>query len=321
MPAKQTILVTRKLPAAVEARAKHDYNAILNATDKLLGAELIERAEGCDGLLICSSEKITKEVVQALPISVKAIATYSVGFEHIDLEACRARGLKVSHTPDVLNDAVADLTLLLLLGASRRVYEGELLVRTDKWTGWYADMLLGPQLTGKRLGIVGMGRIGRAVAKRATAFGMEIHYYNRSRLSPELEAGATYHANANSLFKVSQFLSLHCPSTPESRNFLNTERIAQLPDGTVVVNTARGDIVDDEALIAALKSGKLFAAGLDVFAGEPKIHSGYRSLSNVFLLPHLGSATIETRDGMGFCALDNLDAMLNGRPAPNPLIS
>lgn len=320
MTGKPTILVTRRLPSSVEMRAKRDFNAILNPDDRLIGPDLARRAEGCDGLLICSSEKITAELVKALPASIRAIATFSVGFEHIDLDACKARGIKVSHTPDVLNEAVADIAMLLLLGASRRASEGERMVRAGQWKGWYTTMLLGPQLGGKVLGIVGMGRIGRALARRARAFGMEIHYHNRTRLDPELEAGATYHATADSLLGKSAFLSLHCPSTPESRNFLDAARIARLPDGAVVVNTARGDIVDDEALIAALGSGKLFAAGLDVFAGEPNIHPGYAKLDNVFLLPHLGSATVETRDAMGFCALDNLEAMLAGRPAPNPLV-
>ncbi|MCW5750470.1 MAG: D-glycerate dehydrogenase [Alphaproteobacteria bacterium] len=320
MTTRPTILVTRKLPAAVEARASREFNAILNPDDRLIGADLAKRAEGCDGLLICSSEKITPELVKALPASVRAIATFSVGFEHIDLDACRARGIKVSHTPEVLNEAVADIAMLLLLGASRRASEGERMVRAGQWKGWYTTMLLGPQIGGKVLGIVGMGRIGRALARRARAFGMEIHYHNRSRLAAELEEGATYHATAESLLAASPFLSLHCPSTPESRNFLDARRIAHMPDGAVVVNTARGDIVDDEALIAALRSGKLFAAGLDVFAGEPNIHPGYAKLDNVFLLPHLGSATVETRDAMGFCALDNLAAMLGGRPAPNPLV-
>jgi len=319
LASKPTILVTRKLPPAVEARATRDYDARLNPDDRIIGPDLPARSEGCDGLLICSSEKITRDMVARLPASIRAIATFSVGYEHIDLDACRARGIRVSNTPDVLNDAVADLAMMLLLAASRRASEGERMVRAGKWTGWYSTMLLGPQVGGKRLGIVGMGRIGRALAQRARAFGMSIHYHNRSRLGPDLEQGAVFHADPLSLMRSSDFLSLHCPSTPESRNFLNAERIAALPANAVVVNTARGDVVDDAALIAALASGKVFAAGLDVFAGEPNINPAYRDLDNVFLLPHLGSATIETRDAMGFCALDNLDAMLAGKPAPNPL--
>ena len=321
MAQKSTILITRKLPAAVEARAVRDYNALLNTDDRIMNSpELIEKAAGCDGLLICSSEKMTKDIIAALPASVRSIATFSVGYEHIDLDAARARGIKVSNTPGVLNDAVADLAMLLLLGASRRASEAERMVRAGQWSGWYSTMLLGPQLGGKNLGIIGMGRIGRALAKRARSFGMKINYYNRTRLGTSDEEGATYHPDAKSLLNASQFLSLHCPSTPESRNFLNAERIRQLPRGAIVVNTARGDIVDDIALIAALKSGHVFAAGLDVFAGEPNLNRAYCDLDNVFLLPHLGSATHETRDAMGFCALDNLDAMTMGRAAPNPLV-
>lgn len=305
----------------MEARVTRDYDAVLNPDDRIMTAEeIIERAAGRDGLLICASEKMTRNVITALPASIKYLATFSVGFEHIDLTAAKNRGLKVSNTPEVLNDAVADIAMLLLLGASRRASEGERMVRSAQWKGWYTTMLLGPQLGGKSLGIVGMGRIGRALAKRARSFGMKIHYHNRSRLAPNLEEGATYHASVTSLLNVSQFLSLHCPSTPESRNFLNAERIAALPQGAVIVNTARGDIVDDGALIAALRSGHIFAAGLDVFAGEPNINRAYCALDNVFLLPHLGSATYETRDAMGFCALDNLDAMVAGRPAPNCLV-
>ncbi|HUN51270.1 MAG TPA: D-glycerate dehydrogenase, partial [Candidatus Sulfotelmatobacter sp.] len=310
---------TRRLPPAVTARAERDFEARTNPDDRLLGDAIPALAAGCDGLLICSSEQMTAGMIERLPASVKMIATFSVGYEHIDVRAARARGITVSNTPDVLNDATADMAMLLLLAASRRAYEGNATVRQDRWGGWHALMLLGLQLTGKRLGIFGMGRIGQAVARRARGFGMSIHYHNRTRLPPEREAGAVYHADPQSLLAVSQFLSLHAPSTPDTRKFLDAERIRLLPDQAVVVNTGRGDLVDDEALIAALRSGKLFAAGLDVFAGEPKVHPGYRSLDNVFFMPHLGSATVETRDAMGFCALDNLDAFFAGRPVPNAL--
>ena len=319
VPAKPTILLTRRLPAAVTARAQRDYHAHINPEDQLLGDTLPTRAAGCDGMLVCSSEQLNAAVIARLPASVKMIATFSVGYEHIDVKAARARGIAVSNTPDVLNDATADMAMLLLLAASRRGHEGNAMVREDRWAGWHAHLLLGVQVTGKRLGIYGMGRIGQAVARRARGFGMSVHYHNRTRLPPAREDGAIYHADPQALLAVSQFLSLHAPSTPESRKFLNAERIKLLPDQAIVVNTARGDLVDDEALIAALQSGKVFAAGLDVYAGEPKIHPGYRGLDNVFLMPHLGSATIETRDAMGFCALDNLDAFFAGRPLPNPL--
>ncbi|WP_298725465.1 D-glycerate dehydrogenase [uncultured Ferrovibrio sp.] len=321
MMRKPTILVTRRMPPAVEARLKRDYDARLNPDDRIYSSEeLIAKAAGADGMLICSSDKITPEVVAHLPESVKIIATFSVGYEHIDVMACEARGVIATNTPGVLTDATADIAFLLILAAARRAYEAQTMLRQGQWTGWHTTMLLGIDLAGKRLGIFGMGRIGQAVARRALGFGMEIHYHNRSRLPQELEAGATYHPTLESLLQVSDVLSINAPSTPETRNILNAERIALLPDGAIVVNTARGDMVDDAALIGALRSGKLRAAGLDVFAGEPNLNKEYLSLPNAYLLPHIGSATIETRDRMGFTALDNLDAvLLHGRPAPNRL--
>jgi glyoxylate reductase len=281
--------------------------------------ELVAAAKGHDGIICCSTEKFTAEVIAALPESVKILATFSVGYEHIDIDAAGKRGLKVTNTPDVLTDATADIAILCLLAAARRGAEGDRLVRADEWQGWYTTMMLGTHMSGKRLGIFGMGRIGRAVAQRGRGFGMSIHYHNRSRLSEDLEQGATFHETPEALLAVSDFFSINAPSSPQTQKFLNAERLALLPDGAVVANTARGNMVDDEALIAALKSGKLAAAGLDVFDGEPQIHPGYRNLDNVFLLPHLGSATHETRDAMGFCCLDNLDAFFAGRPCPSPL--
>ncbi|MCH7794703.1 MAG: D-glycerate dehydrogenase, partial [Proteobacteria bacterium] len=219
--------------------------------------------------------------------------------------------------PDVLTDSTADITLLVLLGAARRAYEGQRMVREDKWFGWTPTQLLGVQVSGKRLGILGMGRIGLAVAKRARGFDMEIHYHNRNRLAPELERGARYHAEAEAMLGHCDFLSINCPATPETHHFLDARRIALLPERAIVTNTARGAIVDDEALIAALKSGRLAAAGLDVFEGEPDIHPGYRGLPNVFILPHMGSATLETRNAMGFKCLDNLDALFAGAEPPD----
>jgi lactate dehydrogenase-like 2-hydroxyacid dehydrogenase len=206
--------------------------------------------------------------------------------------------------------------VLLLLGASRRAYEAQELVRTGAWKPLSPDMLLGWQVGGKVLGILGMGRVGQAVARRARGFGMKIHYSNGSRLPAEIEGDAVYHEDPSDLLRVSQFLSLHAPETPQTRHFLNSNAISLLPPGAIVVNTARGGLVVDDDLIAALKSGRVAAAGLDVFEGEPKLNPEYVSLKNTFLLPHIGSATIETRTAMGMLALDNVDAVLNGRPAP-----
>jgi glyoxylate reductase len=317
---KPKLLVTRRMPPAVTDRARRDYAATLNPDDRIMTPdELIAAAAGHDALLICSSERLSAPVLARLPASIKAVATFSVGYDHIDVPAATGRGIIVTNTPDVLTDSTADVAMLLLLGAARRASEGDAMVRNDNWHGWHTTMMLGKDVRGARLGILGMGRIGRAVARRARGFGLEIHYHNRRRLPPDAEHGATYHADAEGLLRVSDFLSLHCPSSPEMRGFLNARRIALLPDGAVVVNTARGDLVDDKALIAALSSGKLAAAGLDVFAGEPNIEPAYRELTNTFFLPHLGSATHGTRDGMGFLALDNLDAVFAGRAPPNRL--
>jgi len=206
--------------------------------------------------------------------------------------------------------------MLLLLGASRRAYEAQELVRTGAWRPLTPNMLLGWQLGGKVLGILGMGKIGRAMARRARGFGMKIHYSDASKLPSDLEGDAIYHEDPHELLRVSQFLSLHAPETPETRHFLNAKSIGLLPHGAVVVNTARGGLVADEDLIAALRSGQVAAAGLDVFEGEPHIHPGYLELKNTFLLPHVGSATVETRVAMGMLALDNIDSVLAGRPAP-----
>ena len=320
MPDQPRVLCTRRLPPNVEARLARDYHATLNPEDRIRSEDgLVTGSEGMDGILCAGGDPLNAGAVARLPGSVRIIATYSVGFEHVAVEAAKARGIVVTNTPDVLNDATADVAMLCLLGAARRGAEGDRMVRAGKWTGWYAGLLVGVHVTGKRLGIFGMGRIGRAVARRARGFDMEIHYCNRNRLALALEDGAVWHDTPESLLAASDFLSINAPSTPETRRFLNAERIALLPDGAVVVNTARGDLVDDDALIDALRSGKVAAAGLDVFAGEPNLDPRYRGLDNTFLLPHIGSASLETRDAMGYCCLDNLDAFFAGRPCPNAL--
>jgi lactate dehydrogenase-like 2-hydroxyacid dehydrogenase len=216
-----------------------------------------------------------------------------------------------------VTDATADIAMLLLLGASRRVFEAQDLVRTGEWTVPRAATILGWQVTGKTLGILGMGRIGQAVAKRARAFGMKIHYSNPIPVPAEKMGDSVFHANPLELLGVSHFLSLNAPETDKTHHFLNARTISFLPKGAVVVNTARGGLIVDEDLIAALKTGHIAAAGLDVFEGEPKLNPGYVELKNVFLLPHIGSATIESRTNMGMVALDNIDAVLNGKPAPS----
>ena len=313
---KPVVLVTRKLPDAVEDRLRRDYDARLNPEDALYSSdEIIERAQDVDAILPCHTEKFTAAVIARLPERVRAIANFSVGYDHVDIEAAKAKGVIVTNTPEVLSDATAELTVMLMLGAARRASEGERLVRTGEWKDWSPTFMLGTQVTGKRLGIIGFGRVGRVVAQRARGFDMQIHYNDVQRMPPALEQGATYHPTPEALMPHCDFLALHCVANPETIKLLNAERIALLPDGAIVVNASRGVVIDDDALIAALKSGKLSAAGLDVFNDEPDIHPEYRKLPNVFLMPHIGSATKETRDAMGFRALDNLDAIFAGGKA------
>jgi len=321
MSKKAVVLVTRKLPQAVEARLARDYDARFNEEDAVYSSkQIIELAAGADAIIPCHTEKLTAEVIQQLPDSIRAICSFSVGFDHINLDAAKARDIIVTNTPEVLSDATAEIAMLCLLGAARRAYEGELQIRTETWADWSATYQLGIQVTGKRLGILGAGRVGQIMARRARGFDMEIHYYNRNRLPPEREAGAIYHESVEALLPHCDFLSIHCPATPETHHLINAERIALLPDGAIVVNTARGAVIDDNALIDALRSGKLFAAGLDVFNNEPNIDPRYKELPNTFLLPHIGSATRETRDAMGFRALDNLDAIIAGREPRDRLV-
>lgn len=314
MSDKQVVAVTRKLPEAVESRLQKDYSPRLNPDDRLYTEdELIALCEGADAILPCHTEKMSSALIARLPDSIRAIANFSVGVDHVDLQAAKARGIIVTNTPDVLSDATAEIAVLCMLGAARRAAEGEKLVRSAAWKDWSPAFMVGMQVTGKRIGVVGMGRVGRVVAKRARGFDMEVHYHNRRRIDASLEHGAVYHESLEEMLPLCDVLSLHCPATPDTAGLLNERRIALLPDGAIVVNTARGALVDDDALIAALESGKLYAAGLDVFNNEPAIDSRYRDLTNTFLVPHIGSATRETRDAMGFRALDNLDAIFAGR--------
>ena len=314
------LVLTRRLPDAVTRRARARFDVIENPENTPLDrTRILERAATADALLVCVGDPIDAGLIAALPDRIGIIATFSVGTDHIDLAAAAARGIHVANTPDVVTDATAEIALLLMLGAARRAHEGTRQIREGTWPGWSPTHLIGRQLSARRLGILGMGRIGRAVAARARAFGMEIHYHNRRRLSAAEERGAVFHRTLNGLLGVSDVLSLHCPATPETRGLIGADTLARLPGDAILINTARGEVVDDDALIAALTSGRLAAAGLDVFAGEPDIHPGYRDLPNAFLLPHLGTATAETRDIMGFRALESLEAHFDGRPIPYPV--
>lgn len=250
---------------------------------------------------------------------LKIVANHSVGVDHCDLNALAARGIVVTNTPDVLSDATAELAMLLMLGAARHAVAGDRIVRTGKWDSWSPAFMVGKQVTGARLGIIGMGRVGRAFAEKARGFDMEVHYYNRSPLPADQAQGATYHASAESLLRVSDFLSLHCPATAKTTDLMNADRFALLPKGAVVVNSARGALVDEGALMAALDSGHLAAAGLDCFKTEPGGNSAFARYDNIFMLPHIGSATRQTRDAMGFRALDNLDAFFAGETPQDTL--
>lgn len=312
--AKPSILVTRRLPDTVQQRIGRDYDAEFNDDDHVFSPdELLRRCQGKDAVLPCHSEHFTAEAITQLPESVKIIANFSVGVDHVDLEAAKRRGVVVTNTPDVLSDATAEIAILLTLGAARRASEGERLVRSGAWKTWSPSFMVGTQVTGKTVGIVGMGRVGQVAARRFRGFDMDVRYHNRRRLEPAQEQGATYHPNLDDMLGLCDVVSLHCPATPETRGLIDAARLARIKDGAILVNTARGALVDDDALLDALSSGKLSAAGMDVFNGEPGGDPRYRELENVFLLPHIGSATVDTRNAMGARALDNLDAFFAGQ--------
>ena len=301
------ILVTRKLLQSNEDRLKEIYDVNLNKNDELYSqSKLIELSQGCDGILSALTDKLDAATINKLPDTVKILSNFAVGFGNIDLDAAKKRNIAVTNTPEVLTDATAEIGILLILGACRRAAEGISGARASDWK-WSADYLIGKQLTGTRLGILGMGRIGQKIAKVAKALGMIIHYHNRSELSSEKAQGAIYHNNLKSLMSVSDVLSVCCPASNETINLINKETLEHLPQGAVVTNVARGDIVDDEALIDALNRRKVYAVGLDVYKGEPNLNPGYLKHKSAFILPHLGSATKETRTAMANLAIDNLE--------------
>lgn len=318
---KPTLWITRKLSDATEARAARDYDVILNPEDRVFsGDEIVAMSEKVDAILPCHSEIFSEDVARRLSKRIKIIANHSVGVDHCNLEALKARGIVVTNTPDVLSDATAEIALLLMLGAARRASEGDRLVRTGQWTSWSPSFMVGRQSTGKKLGIIGMGRVGLAVRKLVSGLDMEVHYSNRRRLPPETEQGAIYHDSVEDLLCAVDVVSLNCPSTPETMNLMDERRLVLMKKGAILVNTARGSLIDEAALIDALKSGHLFAAGLDVFKTEPGGNPELAKLNNVFLLPHIGSATRETRDAMGFRALDNLDSFFAGKEPGDRLV-
>ena len=305
------LLITRDMPPEVLARARREHEVrALRLQGRFEARHVLENVSGVDAILCIPADRFDAALIEALPVSVKVIATFSVGLEHIDLAAAAARGIKVCHTPDVLTTATAELALTLMLMAARRAGEGERILRAGAWPGLAPNFHLGRGVAGKVLGIFGMGRIGRSLARMARGLDMQVHYRNRTRLPPELELGAVYHADDAGFLGGLDFLSINAPGGAQTLHWLNAERIALLKPGAIVVNTGRGTAIDDGALIAALQSGQVAAAGLDVFANEPEIPAGYLVLENVVLLPHIGSATIEARNAMGFLALDGIKAAL-----------
>ena len=321
MSQKPVLWITRKLSDNTEKRATQDYDVILNPNDTLSSADdIVEMSKRVDAIIPCHSENFDADVVSRLDSRLKIVANHSVGVDHCALAAFKKRGITVTNTPDVLSDATAEIAMLLLLGAARRAAESDKLVREGRWDSWSPAFMVGTQVTGKRLGIIGMGNVGQVMARRGRGFDMEIHYHNRRRLSPQLELGAIYHEQMDSLLGCSDFLSLHCPATPESAGMMDASAFSKLPDGAVLVNTARGALIDEDALLAAVESGKLAAAGLDCFRLEPGGNPAFSQYENIFMLPHIGSATFETRDAMGFRALDNLDAFFAGKIPKDKLV-
>ncbi|MEP1443240.1 MAG: D-glycerate dehydrogenase [Hyphomicrobiales bacterium] len=317
---KPTLWITRRLSDKTLERAERDYECIINHADgEHTAAEIIEMSAKVDAIMPCHSERFHGETVDQLDPRVKIIANHSVGTDHCDIPALNARGVVVTNTPDVLSDATAEIAMLLMLGAARRCVEGDTMVRDGKWDFWSPAFMVGKQVSGSRIGIIGMGRVGQAMARNARGFNMEVHYYNRNRLPADKEQGAIFHEDIDGLLAVSDFLSLHCPATPQTTGLMNAERFAKLPDGAVLVNTARGALVDEDALVDALENGKLSAAGLDCFVKEPVGNPKFANHQNIFMMPHIGSATVATRDAMGFRALDNLDAFFAGKTPKDQL--
>ncbi len=320
MTAKPVVWITRKLSDATLDRAARSYELVLNDADGVHSAQdIIDMSARVDAIVACHSEQFTARVAAQLDRRLKIIANHSVGVDHCDLKALGARGIVVTNTPDVLSDATAEIAMLLMLGAARRGVEGDRIVRSGSWDFWSPSFMVGKQVSGQRLGIIGMGRVGQVMARRARGFDMEVHYFNRTQLVPELELGAIYHENIENLLGVADFLSLHCPATAETTGMMNHERFALLPDGAVVVNTARGALIDEDALLAALDSGKVAAAGLDCFVRDPGGNPAFAGRDTVFMLPHIGSATRQTRDAMGARALDNLDMFFAGETPTDSL--
>ncbi|SUS08863.1 Glyoxylate reductase [Candidatus Defluviicoccus seviourii] len=320
---KPLVVVTRKLPDIVETRMMELFDVRLNLTDQPLGKPgLLEAVKDADVLVPTVTDRITAAIIEAAGDRLRLIANYGAGVDHIDLKAARARGVTVTNTPDVLTEDTADMTMALILAVPRRLTEGERIIRAGKWGGWSPTWMLGHRVSGKRLGIVGMGRIGQAVARRARAFNMSIHYHNRRRVDPDIEAEleATYHQSLDQMLARMDFITVHCPHTPATYHLLSARRMKLLPPHAYIVNTARGEIIDELALVRMLRAGEIAGAALDVYENEPAVNPKLLGLDNVVLLPHMGSATLEGRIGMGECVLINIRSHIDGHTPPNRVL-
>lgn len=314
---RRRLLITRTLPQAVLTEAQRNFDVTVWPHDEPIGAAFESWSQDCDAVLVMATDRLDKPRLQALAVHAHAIGTYSVGDDHIDLDAATALGLPVFHTPDVLSEAVAETAMLLILSAARDASAAETLLRGGGWGPWSPTRFLGSQLTGRTLGIFGMGRIGLAIAQRAHGFGLKVHYHNRSPVSAERGASAlSYHATLESLLSVSEVFCVCAPSTPQTRGQLDARRLALLPSGAIFVNIARGDLVDEDALIDAIAAGRVGGAGLDVYRNEPHIDARFLKLPRTTLLPHIGSATMEARTGMGMIAVQALVQWLQDKNAP-----
>lgn len=320
---KPKVIVTRRLPDSIETRMAELFDVTLNLTDVPLTQEqLIEAVQTADVLVPTVTDNITKTVIDAAGDQLKLIANFGAGHNHIDMAAAQAKRIPVTNTPGVLTDDTADLAMSLLLSVPRRIFEGEKILRKGNWTGWTPTFLMGHRLKGKRLGIVGMGRIGRAVAQRAKAFNIAVHYHNRTRLPADIEGEleATYWADLDQMLGRMDFISINCPLTKETHHLFDRDRLKKLQPHAVLINTARGEIVDEDALADMLDMNRIAGAGLDVFEQEPEINPKLLELDNVVLLPHMGSATIEGRVAMGEKVLINIQCFMDGHRPPDRVI-
>ena len=315
---KPKILVSRKISDGAEEILKQEFDVTLNLNDKPYPyEELIKLVNNYDGLISTSFDKLDKNFFDSLTGRLKVIGHVGVGYDNINTQSAKEKNIKVSNTPNVLNDAVAEITILLILASSRRIGEAYNLVKTNTWKDHRPDitkLMVGNEITGKTLGIIGMGRIGQIVADRARAFNMKIIYFNRNKLSKDLEKDAAYYSDLKSMIPNCDYVSLHTPATPETKNIINSETLKLFPKHSVFINTSRGSTVDDDALIDALKNKKIYGAGLDVFNNEPNLDKRYLELDNCFVLPHVGSATHETRLAMSMLAVNNLKCFFSNKP-------